>query len=655
MLGRAFNGIVSMPLEKKQDRKTMCGIYGIAYRDAQRTPSLLRLEAMAAAMVHRGPDEAGRLMCGPVGLGMQRLKIIDLATGQQPIFNEDGTIGIVYNGEVYNFGVLRQALEAAGHRFRTQSDTEVIVHAYEEYGLDCVQRLNGMFSFALWDGRENRLVLARDHAGQKPLFYHLTDERLAFASEIKSLLQAGDIRREVNPRAIYHYLSLQYVPGPETILEGVMQLPAGHVAVWQAGKLTIQRYWQPTYRPKRIQRAADWREEVRQTVTEAVQRHMISEVPLGAFLSGGVDSSIIVALMSQLANSGVKTFSIGFDVPEYSELEHAKRIADHFQTEHHAFVISEQEAINSLSDVVWYSDQPLADTSALATYHLARLTREHVTVALSGDGGDEAFAGYTRYLLDRLLRVYRYLPAWVRLRMVPALASRLGEQSHIPTDRNMVTGVKRLAQASSTSPKASILAWGSFFSEAQKQWLLQPEWLAQADGLTSEALLAQVYDGAQADSVLDRTLAVDFETYLADDLLVKSDRMAMAHSLEARAPFLDYEVLTMAQRIPDNLRIQGRTQKAILRQAFAEFLPAENTNRIKRGFGMPVSAWLRREMHGFARETLLSDKASARGYFQPAQVADLLARHDSGKEDHGQRLWALLVLELWHQQYVDGG
>lgn len=633
----------------------MCGIFGIAYTASERRSSPQLLDAMAEAMFHRGPDEGGRLLRGNVGLGMRRLKIIDLATGQQPIFNEDGLIGIVFNGEIYNFRALRQTLEAAGHQFRTQSDTEVIIHAYEEYGLDCVQQLNGMFSFALWDGRENRLVLARDHAGQKPLFYHLTGERLAFASEIKSLLQAGDIPRRVNPRAIYHYLSLQYVPGPETILEGVMQLPAGHVAVWEGGELSLTRYWQPRYTPKRIQSADAWREEVRQTVTEAVARHMISEVPLGAFLSGGVDSSIIVALMSQLANSGVKTFSIGFDIPEYSELEHAKRIADHFQTEHHAFVISEQEAIHSLSDVVWYSDQPLADTSALATYHLARLTRQHVTVALSGDGGDEAFAGYTRYLLDRLLRVYRYLPEWLRLRLIPALASRLGEQSNIPTDRNIVTGIKRLAQASSTSPKASILAWGSFFSESQKQWLLQPEWFAQANGLTSEALLSRVYDSAQADSVLDRTLAVDFETYLADDLLVKSDRMAMAHSLEARAPFLDYEVLTMAQRIPDNLRIQGRTQKAILRQAFAEFLPKENTNRIKRGFGMPVSAWLRREMHSFARETLLSDKASTRGYFQPAHVAELLARHDSGKEDHGQRLWALLVLELWHQQYIDVG
>lgn len=652
MLAGVFNGIVSMQFEKKQDRQPMCGIYGLAYTAPERRSEAPILDAMAHAMIHRGPDEAGRLLRDSVGLGMRRLMIIDLATGQQPIFNEDGSIGIVYNGEVYNFLALRQELAALGHQFRTQSDTEVIVHAYEEYGLDCVQRFNGMFSFALWDSREQRLVLARDHAGQKPLFYHLTDERLAFASEIKSLLQAGDIPRVVNPRAIYHYLSLQYVPGPETILEGVMQLPAGHVAVWQAGKLTVQRYWQPRYVPKRIQSAEAWREEVRRTVSEAVQRHMISEVPLGAFLSGGVDSSIIVALMAQQHHS-VKTFSIGFDIPEYSELDHAKRIADHFQTEHHPFVISEQEAINSLSDVVWYSDQPLADTSALATYHLARLTRQHVTVALSGDGGDEAFAGYTRYLLDRLLRVYRWLPEWVRLRLVPALARRLGEQSHIPTDRNIVTGIKRLAQASSTSPKASILAWGSFFSEDQKRQLAQADWLATAAQSSSESLLAAVYDRAQAESVLDRTLAVDFETYLADDLLVKSDRMAMAHSLEARAPFLDQEVLTMAQRIPDHLRIQGRTQKAILRQAFAEFLPKENTHRIKRGFGMPVSAWLRREMHGFARETLLSTKASARGYFQPAQVADLLARHDSGAEDHGQRIWALLVLELWHQHYID--
>ena len=631
----------------------MCGIYGLAYTDPARIPATAILDQMAETIFHRGPDEEGRLSRGAVSIGMRRLNIIDLSTGSQPIFNEDNSIAIVYNGEVYNFQELRREMEAAGHRFRTQTDTEVIVHAYEQYGVDCVRRLNGMFAFALWDSRSDSLLLARDRTGQKPLFYHMTSERIAFASEIKSLLRVGDIPLQVNPRSIYHYLSLQYVPGPETILQDVMQLPAGHVAVWQAGKLTTSRYWRPEYEPKRLQSVEEWRAETRAIVTAAVERHLVSDVPLGAFLSGGVDLSIIVALMSRIASGSVKTFSIGFDVAQYNEVEHARRIADDFQTDHHEFIVSAEEVMSSLTDVSWYNDQPLADTSCLATYHLARLTRQYVTVALTGDGGDEAFAGYTRYFLDRLLRIYRYLPEWARLQLIPQLASRLVERSDIPTDRNIVTGIKRLAQASSVSPTASILAWGSFFTEEQKNWLANPDWLRTTGGVESAALLGGYYDRAQARSHLDRTMAVDFEMYLVDDLLVKADRMSMANSLETRAPFLDNEVLAMAQHMPDNIKIRGRTQKWILREAFADILPSQNVNRIKRGFGMPVSSWLRQDMREFSHDVLLSDKAVSRGYFQRERIEQLLQAHLSGQADHGQRIWALLMLELWHQQYID--
>ncbi len=630
----------------------MCGIYGLVYSDPARTPAAATLDQMARAIFHRGPDEGGRLVRGAAGIGMQRLRIIDLSTGQQPIFNEDETIGIVYNGEIYNFQELRRELESAGHRFRTQTDTEVVVHAYEQYGIDCVSRFNGMFAFALWDSRSQTLFLARDRAGQKPLFYHLTDERIAFASEIKSLLKAGDVPMTINPQSVYHYLSLQYVPGPETILQNVYQLPPGHVATWRGGELTTIRYWRPQYEPKRIQGEAQWKADVSTTVRAAVERHLVSDVPLGAFLSGGVDSSIIVALMSQIGGD-VKTFSIGFDVDAYNETEHARRIAERFGTDHREFTVSAREVIDSLADVVWFSDQPLADTSCLATYHLARLTRQHVTVALTGDGGDEAFAGYTRYLLDRLLRLYRHLPEALRLKLIPRLAALLNERSDVPTDRNIVTGVKRLAQASSTSPKASILAWGSFFSEEQKRWLANPDWLAANGFDDSAALLGAHFDDAKARTYLDRTLSVDFELYLADDLLVKADRMAMANSLETRAPFLDNEVLALAQHMPDSLRIRGRSQKWILREAFADILPPENVNRIKRGFGMPVSSWLRRELRDFAHDLLLSDQAISRGCFQPKNVEALLQAHNSGVSDHGQRIWALLVLELWQQQMID--
>jgi asparagine synthase (glutamine-hydrolysing) len=631
----------------------MCGIYGIACTDPARSPLEATLAQMAQSIWYRGPDEGGELLRGQFGLGMRRLSIIDLSTGSQPIYNEDGCIGILFNGEIYNFQEIRRELEAAGHTFRTHSDTETIVHAYEEYGPDCVRRLNGMFAFALWDGHHNRLLLARDRAGQKPLFYHLNGERIVFASEIKALLTTGDVPRRVNPRAVYHYLSLQYVPGPETILDGVMQLPAAHYAVWENGNLTITRYWTPEYEPKQMGSIEDWRAQTRETVTTAVERHLISDVPLGAFLSGGVDSSIIVALMSQMNPGKVKTFSIGFDIPEYSELDHARRIAERFGTEQHEFVVSAREVTDALESVVWHADQPLADTSCLATYHLSRLTRQYVTVALTGDGGDEAFAGYTRYWLDRWLSVYRRLPEGLRLGLVPKMASLLAERADIPTDRNIVAGVKRLAQASATTAKASILAWGSFFTEEQKAWLANPDWLGPLTAQDSAAFLAGYYDRAAASTHLDRTLSVDFLTYLTDDLLVKADRMSMAHSLETRAPFLDNEVLALAQHMPESLRIRGRAQKWILREAFADLLPPENVKRVKRGFGMPVASWLRGHLQGFARDTLLSEAARSRGYFQPARVQQLLDDHVAGRADHGQRLWALLVLELWHRQYVD--
>jgi asparagine synthase (glutamine-hydrolysing) len=613
---------------------------------------------MCAAMLHRGPDEDGMLIRSSVGLGMQRLRIIDLSTGKQPIFNEDGSIGIVYNGEFYSYRDLRRDLEEAGHQFRTQTDTEVIVHAYEQYGLECVRRLDGMFTLAIWDAHEQRLLLARDRSGQKPLFYHHTPDRLVFASEIKALLCVGDVPRQINNAAIYHYLSLQYVPGPETIFQGVMQLPPGHFAVWQQGDLMVTPYWQPEYEPKQHEDRGDsaWIAETRRVVEAAVGRHLVSDVPLGAFLSGGVDSSIIVAVMSKLTPGHVKTFSIGFDIPEFNETEHARRIATRFNTDHREFIVSAREVTDTLPQVVWYGDQPLADTSCLATYHLSRLTHEFVTVALSGDGGDEAFAGYTRYWLDRLLNMYRKLPNTIRRQTVPTIAALVPERTDIPTDRNFAAGMKRLAQASSTSAKASILAWGSFFTREQKTWLGDPDWLdrvAAQDSRDTVELLEHLYDTAHAHTVLDRTLAVDFLMYLADDLLVKTDRMSMAHSLEARAPFLDNEVIEFTSKMPENLKIRGKTQKWVLRKAFADLLPEENTNRIKRGFGMPVASWLRGHMQSLAREILLDNRALSRGYFLRERLEHLIDEHTSGRVDHGQRIWALLILELWHQQYVD--
>lgn len=631
----------------------MCGICGTASEYDAASQAVL--ERMCAAMVHRGPDEDGFALRGGVGLGMRRLRVIDLDTGKQPIQNEDGRVTLVFNGEIYNYRPLRAELLAAGHTFYSQSDTEVIAHAYEEWGFDALKRLNGMFAFALWDDNRRKLWLARDRTGQKPLFYwHADDGDLVFASDIGPLLASGQVPRQINNDAVYHYLSTQYVPGPTTILQNVHQVPPGHAVLWEGGTLRQMQYWSPSYRDKLTAPDHEWIQQTRQTVTEAVERHLVSDVPIGAYLSGGVDSSIVVGLMSQLASGRVQTFSIGFDVAAYSETDHARRIAERFNTDHHEFIVSGEQVTDVLPQVVAHAGQPLADTSLMATYLLAQYTRQHVTVALTGDGGDEAFAGYTRYTLDRLLRYYRLVPPFIRNSWVPALAGLLPENPDIPTDRNIVTGIRRLAQAAATTHKASILAWGSFFTEDQKRALATPAWLDCVRASETANWLAAIYDGAAAHTHLDRTLATDMQTYLAHDLLVKADRMAMAHSLETRAPFLDNEVLTLTSQMPDNLRLRGRTQKWVLRQAFADLLPPENVNRVKRGFGMPVASWLRGHMQGYAREILLDDQTLNRGMFRREAVAGLLDAHTSGREDHGQRIWALLVLELWLRQTMDG-
>jgi len=630
----------------------MCGICGIVNRN---TPPLqATLQQMCQTMIHRGPDEDGYFIQAPVGLGMRRLSIIDLTSGSQPIFNETQDIAIIFNGEIYNYNTLRSELVGRGHRFVTEGDTETIVHAYEDDGIAAIARLNGMFALALWDGRHQRLILARDRAGQKPLYYaHLPDGSLIFGSELKVILASGALAPSVNLQALGHYLAMQYVPSPETILKGIHQLPAGHTLVWEAGKLTIERYWQPSYLPKLNLSDAEWIQRTRATVTAAVERHMISDVPIGAFLSGGLDSSVVVAVMAQLASERVKTFSIGFDVAAYSETDHARRIAERYQTEHHEFIVSAQQVTDVLPQVVYYADQPLADTSLMATFLLAKLTREHVTLALTGDGGDEAFAGYTRYLLDKALAVYRRLPSRVRLQWVDGLAKQLPHNPEVPTDRSWIAGLQRLGQASSVSYKASILAWGSFFTDGAVRQLVTPE-VAAALGRTAVDVMAEQYDNALADSHLDRTLSADFITYLADDLLVKADRMSMGNSLETRAPFLDNEVLALALHMPERMRIRGTTQKVALRRAFADVIPPENVQRIKRGFGMPVGAWLRGHMAGYAREVLLDPVTLGRGLLRPEGVQTLLNDHMSGKADHGQRLWALLTLELWFRGVYKG-
>jgi asparagine synthase (glutamine-hydrolysing) len=608
---------------------------------------------MNAAIFHRGPDSAGSFHGPGVGLAMRRLAIIDLATGDQPVTNEDRSCWIVFNGEIYNFPELRPVLEKAGHAFYTRTDTECILHLYEEYGDECVQHLRGMFAFCLWDERSQRALLARDRLGKKPLYYTIRDGVLYFSSELPSLLKALPFRPSINYQAIDDYLSLQYIPDPLTPFEGIFTLPAAHRLTWQrtgtAGpaELKIERYWQPTYLPKWQASEEELVEELRHRLTEAVKIRLISDVPLGAHLSGGIDSSIVVALMAQLSSRPVKTFSVGFEEQTFSETQYARAVAERYQTEHHEFILTYGSVPQTLEDIVAHLGEPLADPSVIPLYHLSRVTRQSVTVALNGDGGDEAFAGYQRYWLDPWANRYLRLPGFITRRMAPAIARGLPDNFERPVGASIVGGLKRLEQLPQADERASLLRWGSYFSPQWKQRLWRQDLLQILNVNAAQHTLVTQFEAAPAGSFLDRTLFTDVTTYLPGDLLVKADRMTMAHSLEGRSPFLDHELMEWAARLPEHLKISRNRGKVLLRKAFARDLPPSIQGRGKQGFGIPVSAWLRDSMAGWSRDLLLDPRGSTAAWFVPETLSRLLDEHQAGRADHGKRLWALIVLALW--------
>ncbi len=625
----------------------MCGICGIIAPEGSR-PDPAVLANMTGALAHRGPDGQGIHLKDRAGLGHRRLAIIDLATGQQPLTNEDGSLWIVFNGEIYNFQALRDELAAKGHRFATSSDTETILHAYEEYGPDCLAKLRGMFAFAIWDANRQTLFAARDRLGKKPLYYAMHEGAFCFASEVQALLTLPGFSREPDLEALGLFLSLQYVPDPLCAFKGVRKLPAAHHLIWSGtGSPRTARYWQQAFEPKWTASEQELAHELRQRLTEAVRLRLISEVPLGAHLSGGIDSSIITALMATLSESPVKTYSIGFAEQAFSELPKARRVAERFATHHHEFVASWGHVPDALSTIHSHTGEPFADPSALPSLLLAQMTRQHVTVALNGDGGDELFAGYQRYWLDPLAAPYAALPRCITQRLIPALLERFPEPKDRPIETNWMAGLKRLGQVAAISPKASILRWGSYFSPAQAADLWQPEMRPLADPV---ALLSKAFDNAQAKTFLDRTLATDMAAYLPGDLLVKADRMAMAHGLEGRSPLLDHELAEWAARLPVNLKMRGRTSKYLLRTAFADLLPEPVQDQGKQGFGIPIGKWLREDLSGWCRETLLEGVAAKR-LLRPQALAALLEEHRLGRVDHGKRLWALLSLETWLRLY----
>jgi asparagine synthase (glutamine-hydrolysing) len=638
----------------------MCGIVGIVNSNAQPVDEAA-LRRMCDAIIHRGPDDEGYYLNAPLesgsgspiqggpvaGLGMRRLAIIDLNTGHQPIHNEDGTVWVVLNGEIYNYTELRADLEARGHRFYTHSDTEAIVHAYEAYGSDTPKHLHGMFAFAIWDEPRQRLLLARDRVGKKPLLYATIGGNLVFASEFQAMLRHPDVSREVNPEALSDYLSFMCVPAPQTAFRGIRKLEPGHTLVWQNGDVKIERYWSLDFKTKLDISEDEAGQRALELLRQAVRVRLISDVPLGAFLSGGIDSSAVVALMSELATGQVKTFSIGFDEQDFSELEHARRIAKRFATDHHEFVVR-PDAVEVLPTLVRHYGEPYADSSAIPTYYLSKMTRRHVTVALNGDGGDECFAGYERYAAMRVANRYHRLPQFVRKQIVePAL----GAIPEAGASRSRFGKARRFVSVMGRPADERYLRWTSAINDELKLELCTRDFLAQ----TAAALrhVAPWFAGNGGSDVVDRALMADTLNYLPNDLLVKVDIAGMAVSLEARSPFLDHRLMEFAASLPARFKLRGLTTKHLLKRVLRGLLPAENLTRRKMGFGVPISHWLRNELKSFLVETVLSERALRRGYFKPAVVRQLVAQHTEGKRDYSHQLWTLLMLELWHQEFID--
>jgi asparagine synthase (glutamine-hydrolysing) len=609
------------------------------------SPALI--EAMCERQAHRGPDSRGVFAGDGVGLGIQRLRVIDLETGDQPVFNEDRSIAVVLNGEIYNFRELREELQRRGHTFATNGDTEVIAHLYEEHGEDLVAHLNGMFAFALWDERRRRLLIARDRVGKKPLFYAEYEGRLSFASELAALMADPSIPREVDPAAIDCYLAYGYIQAPRSIWRDVRKLPPAHLLVWEEGRSRIERYWRLDYSRKLDAPRAELEEELRRQVGAAVRRRMIADVPLGALLSGGVDSAVVVSEMSAASPRPVKTFSIGFEHEGYNELPLARLTAERFGTDHEEFVV-EPEAIEIVPRLVRHYGEPFADSSAIPSFYLAELTRSRVTVALNGDGGDESFAGYLRYVAGSMSGGLDHVPGSLRSGVAAAaeVALRAGDA------RGVRSYGRRFLTSIGEDGPGRHGALVCIFSAAERDALLADRVPAEARGATEE-VIAGPWREASGRSRLDVLLETDVGTYLPGDLLVKMDIASMAHSLEARSPLLDHELMEFAASLPAGMKTSLGRKKRILRSAYRGRVPDEVLDGKKRGFGVPLGAWFRNELRDFTRDVLLDSRTLDRGLLRAEPVRALLDQHDLGGSDRSMQIWTLLMLELWQREFVD--
>jgi len=626
----------------------MCGIAGFVDLWARKGRAAEErgeiLARMCRIIRHRGPDDQGVMVKPGVALGMRRLAIIDLVTGNQPMSGEDGTVTIVFNGEIYNFQELKAKLEAHGHTFQTHSDTEAIVHGYEEFGPACVDDLRGMFAFAIWDEKARTLFVARDRAGKKPLYYTTTPNgTFVFGSELKSLLEHPEVERETNPEALDAYFTLGYVPDPLSIFRNVHKLPPGHYLTFTEGRVTVKPYWDFEFEPAESQNEADYLEELRALLDESVRLRLISDVPLGAFLSGGIDSSTVVGLMARHMGQPVKTFSIGFHEDSYNELKYARLTAQKFGTDHHEFFVT-PDICEVVDELAWHFDEPFADSSAIPTYMVSKLARDHVTVVLSGDGGDELFAGYTRYAIERKRGGFERLPKPLREGVMRPLSERL---PHAAWGRNYLHNV-------SLDPVSRFLDSVSVFTSLNRKSLYTSDFAQQ---LGPSGYVGRVFydlvENVKSDDQVDRLLYLDSKTYLPGDILTKVDRMSMAVSLEARAPLLDHKLIDFVTRIPSSLKLAGLETKHILKSAVKDLVPAEILHRPKQGFGVPIQEWINQQLRARIRETLSESRTRQRGYVDSHYVDVLLDEHERGRRDHSMALWALVMLELWHRRFVD--
>ena len=624
----------------------MCGICGFAgFRDDE------RLTRMVRSLVHRGPDDEGRYVEDAVSLAMRRLSVIDVAGGRQPIWNESRTIGVVMNGEIYNFQELRNALITKGHRFETKCDTEVLVHLYEDYGEACVEHLRGMFAFALWDRDRQVLLLARDRLGIKPLFYAHVGSRFWFASEIKALL-AGGLERTVDAQALRQYLTFLYVPSPQTIFEGIRQLPPGHILTLTRGELRVRRYWSLRPDPEAIGLGAEEAEErLLAHLKEAIRLHLISDVPLGVFLSGGMDSTTLVALMRTVSDSRIRTFTIGYGGADetYNELTFARLVAERFGTDHHEEIL-EPHAVDLLPRIIQAFDEPFADSSAIPNYLVSQVARRTVTVALAGHGGDELFGGYPRYLGQRAGTLYDRLPSSLRRGL--ASASRwIPESVH---SHNWPGRIRRFLEAGSLPADERYLRWITFLPSEWGEEALTPDTRARAGPNRPEQVYGQLYRAWESSDPAERAMALDVQTYLPGDLLVLGDRMSMAHSLEVRVPFCDHVVAQFALGLPAHDRFRHGRLKSFLKKTLAPFLPAEVLTRSKQGFKVPLARWFNADLKEMVHELLSEDTIRQRGYVRYSYVQWLLEEHESGRRNLTDQIYALLVLEIWQRACVEG-